>query len=409
MQHAAADEGSWSVIVALGITQITAWGSIYYSFGFLLQPYQEALHASREGVALAFALALLTCGCLSTTVGTLIDRFGGRWIMTAGSVGAAVLLASLSRADSLIQLYAVYVGLGAVMACTLYEPAFAVLTQAFHSDARRAITLLTLFGGFASTVFWPLTQFLVARYGWRDALLVLGALNMALCVPLHLFALPKRAHLAREVAPPRTSPMGVRLRDVLTDRTFVLLCAALVGYALVFSAMSVHLMSMLQAKGLTAAAAAGIGAVVGPMQVLGRVAELVLGHRAPILRVGMVAIALLPVSLMLFRQSTQSFAALSAFALIYGAANGIMTIVRGNIVTELYGRHSYGRINGALAAPVLVATAVGPLVAAWLWTVLASHDALVLVLIMIATLAALLFFLAAHTSRHGSALHRRMM
>ena len=404
MRHPVRDEGTWAVIVALGITQITAWGSIYYSFGFLLQPYQAALGVSREGAAAAFTLALLTSGCLSTTVGTLIDRFGGRWVMTAGSVGAAALLASLSRVDSLMGLYAVYIGLGVVMACTLYEPAFAVLVQSFRSNARRAITFVTLFGGLASTVFWPLTQLLVARYGWRDALLVLGALNLTVCVPLHFVMLPKRAHEAHETVARRSSATGPLLRDVVADRVFLLLCAALVGYSLVFSAMSVHMMSILQAKGLTAATAAGIGAMVGPMQVLGRVLELVLANRVPIIRVGVVAMILLPVSLALFRATTLSLVGFGAFALIYGAANGVMTIVRGNIVAELYGRQNYGRINGALAAPALVATAVGPLVAAWLWARLASHDALVLVLIAVAAGAALLFGVAARAGQRRDGL-----
>ncbi len=186
---APAQAASFGTVAALGIAQIVSWGSLYYAFSFLITPLMEASGGDKPTVFAAFSLGLLVSGLLSAPVGALIDRRGGRGVMTAGSLAGAVLLASLSHVQSVVALYAVWAGLGAVMAATLYDPAFAVITRLFSANYRRAITTLTLFGGFASTVFWPLTQFLIAEIGWRQALLVLAALNLAVCVPVHWWVL----------------------------------------------------------------------------------------------------------------------------------------------------------------------------------------------------------------------------
>ncbi|MGE5338103.1 MAG: MFS transporter, partial [Gemmatimonadota bacterium] len=175
----------WPLMIGLGVTQIVSWGSIYYGFALLLEPLQRDLGASRDAVAGAFSVALLVSGLCAIRIGRTIDRIGGRSVMTFGSLAAALLLALLSRVESLPALYAVWAGLGAVMAATLYEPAFAVIAKTFATGYRRALTVLTLFGGFASTVFWPLTTWLIERYGWRDAMLWLGLINLVVCVPLH--------------------------------------------------------------------------------------------------------------------------------------------------------------------------------------------------------------------------------
>ena len=191
MTARAADEpAAWRLIIALGITQIISWGSIYYLFALLMEPLQQALAADKQQVVGAFSLALLVSGLATPWVGRSIDRAGGRAVMTAGSLGGALLLALLARVTTLPALYAVWLGLGLVLATTLYAPAFAVLTQAFPQHYRRAIGALMLFGGFASTVFWPLTTLLIERLGWRDAVLVLAAINLLVCGPLHAWLLP---------------------------------------------------------------------------------------------------------------------------------------------------------------------------------------------------------------------------
>jgi MFS family permease len=388
---------SFGTVAALGVAQIVSWGSLFYAFGFLIGPLAEASGADRSVVVGAFSLGLLVSGVLAAPVGGLIDRVGGRGVMTAGSLAGGLLLALLSRVDSTPALFAVWAGLGAAMAATLYDPAFAVLTRLFAANYRRAITALTLFGGLASTVFWPLTQWLIGALGWRDALLVLAAINLVVCVPVHWWVLPRDGGAMRSGAA-RAAGRGA-FRAALRTPVFYLLALAFTGNSLVFSAMQVHLMSMLQAKQLTAAAAAWVGAMIGPMQVAGRVLELAFAARLPASAVGIIAMALLPLSLAVLALAGVQWWLLVVFAVLYGIGNGVMTIVRGAIPAELFGREAYGAINGAMAAPVLVAKAAGPLVAALLFVALGGYDATLTVLIALGAASAAVFVLATRARR----------
>jgi MFS family permease len=394
-----AGDASFGTIAALGLAQIISWGSVYYAFAFLVTPLMDASGADKATVFAAFSLGLLVSGLLSAPVGALIDRIGGRGVMTVGSLAAAALLAALTLVHSVLALYAVWAGLGAVMAATLYEPAFAVITRLFASNYRRAITSLTLFGGFASTVFWPLTQFLIAEVGWRNALFVLAGCNLFVCAPLHWWVLPRDGGRGRT---PAAAALGRgAFRAALRTPVFYLLTIAFTGNALVFSATQVHLMSMLQSKGLSAASAALVGAMIGPMQVTGRVLELAFASRVSASTVGILAMGFLPLSLWLLGAAGVQWPLLVCFAVVYGTGNGAMTVVRGAIPAELFGRDAYGAINGAMAAPVTVAKAAGPLVAALLYAALGGYDSTLVVLIVVGAVATAVFALSTRASRHG--------
>lgn len=258
--------------------------------------------------------------------------------------------------------------------------------------------MLTLFGGFASTVFWPLATALIERHGWRDALLVLAALNLLVCAPLHSWLLPRAGRCATAArsaeAPSRT------LGDVLADRSFHLLAFAFLAHALVVAALGVHLIAMLVAKGLAPLAAAGVGAMVGPMQVLGRLTEFAVSRRMSAVQVGRVAVLLQPLALLAFLYADSRSWMLALFAFLYGAGNGALTIVRGTAPVELYGRAHYGAVTGALATPGLLARAAGPIVAAAIAALPGGYTAALWTLIALAAAAALAFFAAARL--HGA-------
>src|SRR5262245_68899 len=192
------------------------------------------------------------------------------------------------------------------MAAVLYEPAFAVIFQSFRDDSRKAVTALTLAAGFASTLFWPLTQVFAAPLGWRTTVSVLAMLNLLICLPLHVFVLPPRAGSATRGALARTSKPSPRA--TLRSKTFWLLAIAFTSNMLAFSSLSVHLIPLLRERGLSGAAAVSLAALVGPMQVAGRLVEYALGRRVPVLRSGLVALVLLPVGmlLLLFAQANLS-------------------------------------------------------------------------------------------------------
>lgn len=388
------------MLVGLGVTQIIAWGTLYYAFALVIEPLAVAVGAGRSVVVGAFSVALLAAGVASAPVGRLVDRHGGRWVMAGGSLLAGLLLVVLPQVHSVWQLYLVWAGLGFAMAATLYDPAFVVLGQVFQARQRQAITALTLFGGFASTVFWPLTQALVQHQGWQHTLLILGLLNALVCAPLHAWLLPPSAppRVAGKPLAPGTEPAG--LARVLRDPAFYGLCLAFTGNALVFSAMSVHLIPLLQGRGMTLAEAAWLGALIGPMQVLGRLLEYGFLSRWSPSRVGALAMWLLPLSLLILASPVPGTGAMVLFALLYGSGNGVMTIVRGAIPAELYGRSHYGAVNGAMATPVLLAKAAGPVAAALVLGASGRPATMVALLAGVAALSASVFV---WVSRRGRA------
>lgn len=385
--HPDAGGRSWQLLVALGITQIVSWGSIYYAFALLLEPLQRDLGAGKSEIAGAFSVSLLVSGVCATWIGKTIDRVGGRGVMTAGSAAAALLLAALSQVHAVPLLYAIWAGLGVAMAATLYEPAFVVIAQVYRLNYRRALTFLTLFGGLASTVFWPLTTLLIERYGWRDAVLWLAAINLFVCVPLHAYWLPR----GTGAAAPRAPAPGAARPKLWADRRFQALTLAFLAHYVVVSAIAAHLIALLLARGMSATAAASIGALIGPMQVAGRLVEFGASRWLDVGQAGRIAAAALPAALVVLLFAGTNLAGLVVFAVLFGAGNGAMTVVRGALPVELYGRDRYGAIAGALATPGLLARAVGPILAALLWSALGGYDGATVVLVAVGVLGALAF------------------
>ncbi|RXZ32326.1 MFS transporter [Oxalobacteraceae bacterium CAVE-383] len=387
MRHSSYQE-NW-LIPALGLTQIVGWGSLFYAYGVLMQPMQIELQTSKPVIVGAYSVALLISGCFSTLAGSIIDRIGGRLLMGAGTLLAALMLALLANVHSIAGLYFVWAGIGIAMSATLYQPAFAVITQVFGGGYRRAITLLTLFGGFASTVSWPLTQFLLDRFGWRETWLIYAVANLVLCFPIH--ALLPKITLVPLASPTAAKTNGATLSSLLREPSFYFITAAITFNALVFSAMSLHLISILHDRGVSASHAAAIGAMVGPMQVLGRILETTIGKKASSRQVGVVATWLLPFALALLIAPSEWFLIYGVFAITYGIGNGVMTIVRGTLPAELYGRETYGAISGAMSTPVLIAIAAGPFVASLLYSATGGYTGTLWALIGIAAFGAILF------------------
>jgi len=389
--------GRWRIVAALGVTQIASWGSLYYAFAVVMESVRRELGASPPVVVGAYSVALLVSGIVAAPVGRHIDRHGARRAMTAGSIGAAVGLAALSQVTSVAGLYAVWAGLGAVMGLTLYEPAFASLALVFRSDLRRAITMLTLAGGFASTVFWPLTQWLATSLGWRDAVLVLAAINLVVCVPLHALYLPGRGRPAD--APAGAADDAAGRARLVADARFRWLALAFTLNMLAFAAMGLHLLAMLQEQGFTPERAAFLAALVGPMQVAGRIAELAFAHRLSPARVGGIALFVFPVSLGILAFAGGSTWAILAFAILYGASNGVMTIVRGTVPAEIWGRAGYGGLTGLMATPVLLARAAGPVAAAGVLAMAGGYRAVTVALVAIGVVSWAAFAMAVRATR----------
>ncbi len=388
----------WPVVWTLSVTQVISWGSMFYAISVLLVPIEHETSWGRDAIIGAFSLSLLCAGLTSLPVGILIDRYGGRAVMGCGSLASAVLFVLLSRVDTLPAFYAIWIGLGFAMSMTLYEPAFAVITASFGTHSRRGITALTLVAGFASTVFWPLTQFMITELGWRNAVLMLALFNFAICLPLHALLLPRSARRPESAAHgdggAATAATGPALRDIVLTRTFLMLAAAFTANMLAFSALSVHLIPLLQERGFSGADAVLLAAVVGPMQVAGRIWEYTAGARLRVTQVTLIALILFPLAIGILYLSGGNWTLVIAFIACYGVSNGIMTIARGALPAEIYGRERYGAVNGALSAPVLASRAGGPLVASLIWSATGNYDAVVWTLAGIGLIAVATYALA---------------
>src|SRR6059058_678741 len=177
------------LVVWLSLAQLITWGSVFYTFALLLAPVERELGLTRAQSSFAFSLALLAEGVCSYPVGRWIDRGHERAVMTGGSLLVVAGLTWHAFIHSLAAFYAVWLVLGAALAATLYTPVFAVVTRWYPQDFRRAIITLTFLGGLASSVFIPTSAWLIAAFGWRDALLVLAAVHLVVCVPLHAICL----------------------------------------------------------------------------------------------------------------------------------------------------------------------------------------------------------------------------
>ncbi|MDB5763224.1 MAG: transporter [Herminiimonas sp.] len=391
----------WKIVGILGITQITSWGSMFYAFSLLAPEIQHGLGWRAEVVFGAFSWSMLVAGLVSTPAGMLIDRFGGRFVMGAGSVICGTGLIMLSLVQSPLQYYAAWSVLGAGMALVLYEAAFATINREFLEGARTGISTLTLFAGFASTVFWPLTLKLNAIAGWRETYLFYGIAQFVLCLPLHL-ALPARTKQA--FAAHENKPQAARnysLKEVVRESTFWKLACAFAANAFVFSALSVHLIPLLHKLGHPVATVVLFAAFIGPMQVAGRIGEMVFARNTLPQTVGRITFAALPTALVALLLLGIHQWAIAAFCLLYGLSNGILTIVRGTVPQTLFGRENYGAIAGALAGPTLISQAAGPLVIAAIIEMQFSPNAVLTVLLLVSLLS-LGFYLAA-VRQHDSA------
>lgn len=355
--------GPWRAVPVLGITQILSWGTIFYTPVLILP-----LLAQERGWSISFAMGgfsfgLLIAGLVSPYVGRSIDRFGGHIVMTAGSLIGALGLVLIVHAASTIAYFAVWMVLGVAMAANLYDPAFATLGRIFGAAARRPITALTLIGGFASTVSWPTTHFLLESAGWRGTYLLYSAALVLISAPLHAFALPRsRADAAvtkKNGSPAETPvlpPYGV---------AFVLVAAAFASYAFVPSGMSAHLLAIFTRSGVDAGTVVWIGALFGPAQVGARLLEFTFGRDLHPLWLVRFALSTLLAGFLMLAILGISPVTAAVFAVMFGGANGLVTITRGAVPLALFGASGYGRLMGRLAGPWLLMQAAAPLVMAF--------------------------------------------
>jgi len=368
--------GPWRAVPVLGVTQILAWGCIFYT-PVLIVPLIAADRSWSMAFTMGgFSVGLLTAGLVAPYVGRSIDRFGGHVTMTVGSLVGALGLVLIVHAAHPVTYYAVWMVLGVAMAANLYDSAFATLGRIFGAAARRPITALTLAGGFASTVGWPATHFLIERVGWQGTYLTYAALLACISAPLHAFLLPRsryEADLPKEGE--AKAPVTVLPAKGIA---FVLVASAFATYAFVPSGLSAHLLAIFARSGIDAGTVVMIGALFGPAQVGARLIEFAFGRNLHPLWVARGALTTLLCAFVMLALLGFSVPVAAAFALMFGGANGLITITRGAVPLTLFGASGYGLLMGRLAKPFLLMQAAAPLVMAFVIERLSDGAALAL-------------------------------
>ena len=384
------------VVGWLSVAQLVSWGSTYYLFALLMTPVEQALGLSRAESSLAFSLALLVEGLLAYPVGRWIDRGHERAVMSGGSALAAICLVLLSQVSGVVGFYLAWAVLGAAMSAMLYQPVFAVVTRRYPEDFRRAIITMTFLGGLASTVFIPLIAWLMASFGWRNAVLVLAALHLLICLPVHWQAL-RHAPLSQRLMSP-DQPASAPLSQYLRSPTFALVGLFLVLMMAITVALPAHMVNLLREHGMSEAWAIAVPASIGVIQVAGRLLMYFFEHHLDVHRANRLILTLLPLALFALVVAPVLGAwqgwLMLVFVLLWGIGNGMLTIVKGTAMALYVSREHMASLNGALGVPQALARAAAPLLLGLLWTPVAGYTSGIWLLLAISLLALGAFILA---------------
>jgi predicted MFS family arabinose efflux permease len=369
------------VVVALGTAQTLAWASSYYLPAILADPISASIGVPRSWIFGAFSGALLIAAFAGPAVGRIIDRHGGRGVLVLSNIVLAAGLAVLAGATGPIGLFAAWTVLGIGMSLGLYDAGFAALTALYGHNARGPITGITLFAGFASTVSWPLSTVLNDTLGWRETLLVWAALNLVIGLPLNL-SLPVPARQAHH---PDSAGPSVGWRPY---KEMFLLAFVFAAVWFVTGSMAAHLPRLLERAGVSPTQAIAASALVGPAQVAARLVEFVVLRRSHPLVSARIAALLHPIGAAIF--AVIGAPAAVAFALFYGAGNGLLTIARGTVPLAVFGPYGYGERTGLLGAPARAAQALAPLLFGLLLDAMGASVIIVSVALCLASFVALL-------------------
>ena len=351
-----------ATVTALGIAQILGWGTSFYFPAVLAPPISADTGWPLSWVVTGTSIGLLVAGLIAPRVGAIIDRRGARPVLALSSLFFTAGLLCIGLAPNLPVYVLGWIVLGGGMGTGLYDAVFAALGKLYGKDARTPITNLTLFGGFASTVCWPLSAFLAESFGWRSACLIYAGLHLLISLPLQMAVMPPQSPQQTKQA--GTDDMAMPAGPVVHERLIlVLLASVLTISAGIGSSVIVHMMIFLQARGADFAFAVSLGTLFGPAQLGARVVERVFGaHYHPIwTMVSSCALMLTGLALLL-----AGIPFLALIVLIYGGGYGIMWIARGTLPLALFGPERYATLMGRLAFPSLIVQALAPSAAAFL-------------------------------------------
>ncbi len=385
----------------LAFAQMTSWGTLYYSFSLFAGPMHRDLGWSQPAMNSALTLGLLMTGVMAYPIGTLLDRNGGRWVMTLGSLGSGLLLLIWAEVRTLPQFYGMWLALGVCMACCLIEPLMAVINQVFGKEARRGIIAVTMVTGLSGTVFVPLTGHLIKVLDWRSTMLILGALHLLYCAPIHWWFVPPRAPGDKPHHPIMQMRGRVIMRRRLRNPVFWGLALWYTSYSLTASSLIFQFVPLLRAENVSDTVIFTAFALIGPMQVVARMVIVTVGRHASVARLGAFTSALSPIAVLILIFAPHRAGWLYLFATCFATGHGITTILRGIAPVEWLGRDHFARTMGAIALPMSVAMAIAPSLTAQVWAATGNPRAMLWVVFAGALLGTLGYWLAVSARRRA--------
>jgi MFS family permease len=357
----------WTIVAALGVTTIVAYGTSQYLIGVLVDPLVREFGWSRAAIAGAYSGTILVAGVVGIGIGRALDRLGARLVLCAGSLVSGGSLLALAHVRTLAEFQLVWAfGLGLGTALTYYPVSFTVVANWFAQRRVHAFAVLTFFGAFSSTIFYPLSGVLIATYGWRAAVTVLAAIHLGVALPLHA-ALVRRHPEDLALEPdggygeiPTGPHTGMLLRAALATPAFWSVTIALTLVLGASSAVLVQHVAFLIGRGYAPAAAASIVGLFGVAYLPGRAVVAYASGKIPRLQQLAIAFLLQAAGLVALVTSAAPVAAF-AYVLAFGAAYGAISPLRGEVIAELFGRRAYGAIIAVHGVPIAVFGALGPL------------------------------------------------
>lgn len=351
--------------MGLGISQIMGYGVLYYAYAILLPEMAAPLGLTLAGIFGVLSLALFLGGFLSPVAGMLVDRFGGRYVMTLGAAVAGLATMSIGFVEGQTSLFAAILVLEAAAMFVLYSVAFASVARLDLSvSPQRSITIITLFGGVASTIFWPLTLALYEAVDWRSAWMILGAAYLAICAPLHWMCL---AGPERDLTKPGgSSGDWPELSGLARRRGMAWMVASFIFSGYLMGAVMTLWVTNVQDLGHSAAMAALAGAVIGPFKTVGRFLELFISRNLYPLNTYWLALGLMLAGFLTILAAGFTVPGILIAAALYGMGDGIKTIARGTLPLALFGAKGYGARLGWINTASMAANASAPFAFAWL-------------------------------------------
>ncbi|GAB4508479.1 MAG: MFS transporter [Anaerolineae bacterium] len=387
----------WVIALSLGITATISYGVLFYAFSVFIAPIEAELGWTRGETTGAFSLALLLNGIAAVAVGIWVDRHGARVLMTLGALFSALLMFALAFVQSLPQFYLIWFGIGLTMAMTFYEPGFTVIANWFRKYRGRALAVITFIAGFSSTIFLPLTDWLVRNYGWRGAVIILAGLLVFIVMPMHALILRRKpedsglfvdgeASVLTEAA---VSVESISLKGALRSRSFWWLTAGFGFVSIGATALRIHFIPYLLDLGFTSEFAAYAAGLIGAMQVLGRVIYVPLQTRFATRVMTAAVFGLQAVTMAVLLLAAGSSGGVLAGVVIFGAAQGALTLLRPALLAEMYGTAYYGRISSMMGLVLIGVVTLAPAGAGVLYERTQSYTSVLVVLLMASVLAVL--------------------